>query len=167
MKKIITATACLLLCACQQPITETVTHDVGLAASAAGSVPSGFLQKPLELRGPAHERLSLRVEVADTSARQELGLMFRSKLEPDTGMLFIFTDENVLNFWMKNTLVPLDVLFFTAAGEFVSVQTMKPCTQDPCPSYASDKPATYALEVPAGYAKEHNVGEGWNITVDQ
>jgi hypothetical protein len=82
-------------------------------------------------------------------------------------MLFVFEEEKPLAFWMKNTLIPLDVLYFNTEGWFVSVDTMPPCTKDPCPQYPSAGPARYALEMNAGWAEAHDVGTGWKIELER
>lgn len=90
--------------------------------------------------------------------------MFRQHLDPDRGMLFVFASPRQLNFWMKNTLIPLDVLYFGANGNFLSSSTMMPCTTSECPTYGSVGEAQYALEVNAEFAEKHHVGSGWSFT---
>ena len=76
-------------------------------------------------------------------------------------MLFIFQQEGPLQtFWMKNTLIPLDMLFISSDLVIVDITTMQPCTFDPCPSYTSKQPAQYALEVNAGYVRSHAIKTG-------
>lgn len=113
------------------------------------------------LRGPEGQEARVQIEIADEQHERMQGLMFREELEEGTGMLFVFEDEQIRSFWMKNTLISLDILFFDTEGEFVSSSTMTPCTDDPCKHYMSDKPALYALEVPAGFVKRYDVGAGW------
>ena len=110
-----------------------------------------------------HEVLQLLVEVADEPSEQQQGLMFRRNISEGGGMLFVFPEPRMLSFWMKNTLIPLDVIFFDSQGMFVSSQRMVPCSSDPCSLYNSDSPARYALEVPAGYVEEHGVGAKWQL----
>jgi uncharacterized membrane protein (UPF0127 family) len=117
----------------------------------------------INLVNPAGSRQSLKVWIARTQEEQARGLMGVESLAPATGMLFVFQEPQVLNFWMKNTLLPLDILFFDADNSFVSSRTMEPCTADPCPSYSSGKPAVSALEVPKGFVKTYGVGEGWRF----
>ncbi len=100
------------------------------------------------------EEIPLWVEIADDPSEQEHGLMERTVLPQDEGMLFIFSEQRMLSFWMKNTLIPLDILFFDASGIFINVQTMDPCKTDPCAIYSSDKLATYALELSAGFYEQ-------------
>lgn len=116
---------------------------------------------PIRLQGPQGQEVALDVEVARTPEARERGLMFRKTLQH--GMLFTFDDAQPLTFWMKNTFVPLDVLFFDAAGSFISFQTMQPCTADPCPVYSSSGAALYALEMPEGFVRDAHIGAGWKL----
>lgn len=105
------------------------------------------------------------VELATTPAQQERGLMERATLAPDHGMLFVFPDEQPRTFWMKNTLVPLDILFFDAARRLVAIQAdAQPCRADPCPLYPSTVPARYVLELNAGTAARLGIRTGDVIT---
>lgn len=108
---------------------------------------------------PDNTSLDIAVEIADSDAERQKGLMERASLEG--GMLFVFPQEQELAFWMKDTLIPLDILYFDSRGQFVSVTTMQPCKADPCTTYPSAGPARFALEVNAGEAAAWGVGEGW------
>jgi hypothetical protein len=121
----------------------------------------GLTLTPLSLRGPANEEVNVQVELAQTNAQRQRGLMARPHLPQGTGMLFLFDDEARRSFWMKNTLIPLDIAYFDAEGAFVSATTMTPCTKDPCPSYPSAGPARYALEVGKGELQRLGIGTGW------
>ena len=90
------------------------------------------------------------VAVADTSDEQARGLMGVEDVSPLDGMLFVFEGERLRSFWMKDTLIPLDVAFFDKDGFLVSQTTMAVCPDEDCPSYSSQEPARYALETPAG-----------------
>ena len=105
------------------------------------------------------------VEIADTPAAREHGLMDRTSMPIDHGMLFIFPDAEPRTFWMKNTLIPLDILYFDDAQRLVSVQEdVPPCRADPCPVYPSIAPARYVLELNAGVAAKLGVRNGDAIT---
>lgn len=120
-------------------------------------------QDSLSLLAPNGNVAIVQVERADTVEARERGLMYRDVLAPDTGMFFVFDDSDVRYFWMKNTRIPLDVLFFDTAGNWISTSSMQPCLTDPCPNYSSGKPAQYALEVPLGWGELHSVGPGWRL----
>ena len=96
------------------------------------------------------------VEVADTDQLREQGLMHRDHLAKDRGMRFVFEHEQIWAFWMKNTLIPLDVLWLDAEGRIVDVaEGMQPCEATPCPLYHPDQASSFALEIAAGrYAEE-------------
>ena len=103
----------------------------------------------------------VHLELALTDEEKQLGLMFRDTLPSDHGMLFIFDADGPLEFWMKNTFIPLDFVWVSAAGEVVYVRaSVPPCRSDPCPSYGSGKPARAVLEVNAGFAAAHGVRPG-------
>jgi uncharacterized membrane protein (UPF0127 family) len=116
------------------------------------------------LTGPDDETVRVDIEIADDTLELQKGLMDRTELPEGAGMLFVFKEEQTLMFWMKNTLIPLDILYFNAKGEFVSGTTMTPCEKDPCPLYPSDGPAQYALEVPKGFANTHQITKGWTVS---
>jgi uncharacterized membrane protein (UPF0127 family) len=104
---------------------------------------------------------SFTVEIADTAEKQALGLMFRDSLPEDAGMLFIFPNEAPRSFWMKNTRISLDIMYFDKELRLVSISAdTKPCRVKRCPSYPSVAPAMYVLELNAGMAEELGVGVG-------
>ncbi|NND45800.1 MAG: DUF192 domain-containing protein [Xanthomonadales bacterium] len=113
-------------------------------------------QPSVELKG---QRFT--VEIADDREKQALGLMYRRHLPPDHGMLFIFPREAPRSFWMKNTRIPLDILYFDSALRLVSVAAnAQPCRVAQCPGYPSEGPAQYVLELNAGTASALGVAAG-------
>lgn len=130
-----------------------------LVLAACASAPAAVLT------APDGARVTVTVELARTSDERQRGLMFRTALPEGHGMLFVFDAEQPLSFWMKNTLLPLDILFFDDAGMVVSSASMTPCTADPCPVSVSSGPARYALEVPAGFVERHRVAAGWTLSL--
>jgi uncharacterized protein len=107
------------------------------------------------------------VEIADSDAEREVGLMGRDALADDSGMLFVFEEDVDFGFWMKDTLIPLSIAFADADGEIVRILDMDPCEADPCPVY--DPEATYrtALEVNQGAFSAWGVAEGDRMTLDR
>ena len=96
------------------------------------------------------------VEVADDNEERARGLMFRDELPADRGMLFVHDREEPLAYWMKNTKIPLDILYFDTQRRLVAQQRdVPPCTLgDGCPPYPSQAPARYVLELNAGQAEQ-------------
>jgi len=92
----------------------------------------------------------LLVAVANEPVEWAEGLMGVGSLGDIDGMLFVLPQETMTGFWMKDTLIPLDIAFFGQGGDLVDFLTMEPCLSDPCPSYASSAPFMWALETPAG-----------------
>jgi uncharacterized membrane protein (UPF0127 family) len=97
-----------------------------------------------------------RIDVADTDELRERGLMFRREMAADQGMLFIHDDMFPRAYWMKNTYIPLDILYFDDKKKLVSAQlNVPPCgEQAQCPLYPSAGPAKYVLEINAGLAEQ-------------
>ena len=87
-------------------------------------------------------------ELALTSAQHQRGLMFR-KRAPADGMLFVFPEDTWVGFWMKNTLVPLTIVFFDGSGKRVRKLSMTPCRTDPCAIYDPGRRYRFALELRA------------------
>ena len=102
------------------------------------------------------------VEVADDDAERARGLMFRDQLAANRGMLFIHEREEPQAYWMKNTHISLDILFFDDARRLVTQQRdVPPCSLgDACPPYPSDEPARYVLELNAGEAARLKLEDG-------
>lgn len=101
------------------------------------------------------------VEVADTDAQRMRGLMFRDAMPADHGMLFVFEQELPLSFWMKNTRIPLDMLYFDRAARLVSIQSnVPPCVTAYCPSYAAEGPSQFVLELNGNRSKELQLSRG-------
>ena len=105
------------------------------------------------------------VEIADTDAEREVGLMNRESLADDAGMLFVFDEDVNFGFWMKNTLIPLSIAFADAEGEIVRILDMDPCEADPCPVYEPEATYRTSLEVNQGAFGEWGVAEGDRLTL--
>ncbi len=120
-------------------------------ASAAGASAQALRVEPLDVvtaRGAYH----FNVEIADTPQTREQGLMYRKSLARDRGMLFDFKTAQPVAFWMKNTLIPLDMLFVGADGRIVSIaRDAAPMSQTPIPSGGD---ALVVVELAGGRAAE-------------
>ncbi len=97
------------------------------------------------------------VEVANTQEKRSKGLMFRKHLPENTGMLFVFSYEDYRYFYMKNTLIPLDIAFFDSQMKIVSIKQMEPLDETTVPS---DKKAMYALEMNKGFFEKEKINVG-------
>ena len=111
----------------------------------------------VELKGKRY-----MVEVADDDAERMRGLMFRDSMAADRGMLFVHEREEPQAYWMKNTKIPLDILYFDDGRKLVAQQRdVPPCSLgDACPSYPSEAPARYVLELNAGEAARLGLKDG-------
>ena len=107
----------------------------------------------------SRKEVRVRVEIADNAFERARGLMYRTVLAEDRGMLFVYGGEQKLSFWMKNTFIPLSIAFIDSEGRIVDIQDMKPLDDDP-PHYVSAKPVQYALEVNQGFFEERGVKVG-------
>jgi len=101
----------------------------------------------------------VQVEVADDMDEMAKGLMGRTALAEDAGMLFVYPEERELSFWMRDTLIPLSIAFMDGEGRIVDLQDMKVLDDRP-PHYTSAEPARYALEVNVGFFDERGVEVG-------
>lgn len=120
----------------------------------------------LRLVSPEGDReVSVAARVANTEGRREHGLMKVTDVPAGAGMLFFFPADTDSGFWMKDTLVPLDIAFFDRDGLYLTRMTMETCTSSPCKVY--DPKATYrfALEVRAGWLNGVGLERGWRLEV--
>lgn len=112
--------------------------------------------------GTGRVLLTVDAELATTDETRRRGLMDRSSVPADHGMLFIFEQPQVLSFWMFNTLIPLDILFIDEQRRIIAIHAEVPPCQPPhrCPTYSSSGPARFVLEVNAGVAAKAGIRLG-------
>lgn len=118
---------------------------IATACTPTASEWNGFPVRQIDVGGEA-----LTVAVASTATQQARGLMGVETLDGIDGMLFEFPGVTTTRFWMKDTLIPLDIAFFAGDGTLISVVAMSPCETDSCPTYGSPDPYRWAVEAPAG-----------------
>ena len=104
------------------------------------------------------------IEIADTQVRRERGLMHRDKMAADHGMIFIFDTPDNYKFWMKNTKIPLDLIFLDASGKVVGICDLKPLDET---GVGCDAVSSYAIELNAGTAKNAALKVGDKITLPE
>jgi len=111
--------------------------------------------------------IPLQVELAETAAERQRGLMWCTHLPDDHGMLFIQPEAAPAAFWMKNTYIPLDILYFDSDGQLIELFTnVPPCTTPECPIYASKTAVKYILEINAGSAQRLGLQPGAKLDLN-
>jgi uncharacterized membrane protein (UPF0127 family) len=151
MKHVCLISVVLALAACSQPVQNP--------GAASASTP-----RPTPLTPPhavCPDGFVVELELALTPDETATGLMFRPSLADNRGMLFLFNRSRVPTFWMKNMLIPLDLVFLDDNGAVVDViADVPPCAADPCPNYPPSAPAWAVLEINAGSAAAHGIEAG-------
>ncbi len=127
-----------------------------MAAFIAGCDPAG---PTVVIVAPDRSvRATVSLEIANTPPQRELGLMYRKQMDENAGMLFVFPASQVLKFWMKNTFIPLDMLFADDTGRIVGiVASAVPFSETPV---GPDTPSRYVVEVNGGFASRHGIKQG-------
>lgn len=115
----------------------------------------------ISLNSSDGKKIKINAEIADNDSEREMGLMFRKSMDENEGMLFVFEKEKKLNFWMKNTYIPLDIAYIDRNGIINEIYHMKPL--DVSVTYNSIKPAMFALEVNLGWFSRHKIKTGSKI----
>ncbi len=145
-----------------QPAPSATPAAAASSSTTANSASASPRTSGPRIRMPSGSEYS--VELALTPEDQAQGLMFRESLAERHGMLFIFPETAPHHFWMKNTMIPLDMIWMDAGGRvlYVSADT-PPCKADPCPTYGPDGPAQSVLEIAGGRAKAEGVAVGTTL----
>lgn len=128
----------------------------------AGNTPAPSELIPIALPGG----VIIHAELADTPQKRAEGLMYREHLPPDRGMLFTFSQAQAWVFWMKNTKIPLDLIWINEKKQIVHIEQRAPiCTRtdDSCPQYRPNEAALYVLELAAGRAESLKLQRGTKL----
>lgn len=135
------------------------------------ALPAALLCGPAEAKDPEAApkfkkilvgKTPLRVEVVDTLEKQERGLMFRQSLPENEGMLFVYREPQELAFWMRNTFIPLDIVFVGADGIILNIHQARPL--DESVLYRSAGSAKYVIETNQGWFSRHGIRPGDRVT---
>lgn len=151
MKRLLLILSLAMLAGCEQSSTP-----VSAPVSAAPNV-TMLPTIRVELAGKP-----FTLEVADDPEEMQRGLMYRQSMPRDHGMIFVYEREAMISFWMKNTYIPLDVVFLDASRRVVSIKQMKPLDLTSTPT---DRPAKYAIELNQGVAKEIGLKLGDSVVL--
>jgi hypothetical protein len=119
--------------------------------------------EPRDLVVCGERPVTFKVEVADNAARHALGLMFRKRLDENRGMLFVYDAPGRRTFWMKNTGIPLDIIFIDPDRRIANIAEAAPCVADPCPAYPSRGEAQFVLEINRGLSRKFGFTEGSRV----
>jgi uncharacterized protein len=153
-----------MACSRQAPAQNPPVDSVPAQSAPADNLPTqaqtGLREVPLTIhsKNGVHR---FTVEVAATPQQQEIGLMFRRSLAGNRGMIFPYDPPQEVAFWMKNTLIPLDIVFIGVGGKIVRITNAEAMDLTPLPSGA---PVTGVLEIRAGRAKELGIREGDKVS---
>ena len=109
---------------------------------------------------------TIMLEVARTPKEQEIGLMNRTSLAADRGMLFAFVPPQPVSFWMKNTKIPLDIIYLREGQVKAIASAVPPCTKDPCPTYPSVEVIDQVIELRSGRAAELGLKVGDRVNIE-
>lgn len=143
----------LLGCVQSNPIVPAQNSDLPLTPSA------------VELPSVCVKEKCVHVQLAQTQSEKERGLMGVTALTDQEGMLFLWQEEGSYPFWMKGTLIPLDIVWIQADGTIVDIATLQPCQADPCPAHFPAGNASYVLETNAGLMTKWGAKVGDRATV--
>jgi uncharacterized membrane protein (UPF0127 family) len=143
-----------LLMLLSAPIFFACSHSTTTSSSVRG-------EPSVILTSKSGQTIDVKVEIARTEPERQRGLMFRQKLESGRGMLFIFEHPEKLSFWMKNTYIPLDMIFIDANKRVVYIEeNAEPLTLQP---RGPNEDTQYVLEVPGGWSRAHGVEPGVDV----
>jgi uncharacterized protein len=152
-------------------VKSSATLVLALALMCSKPMPTTTAVPEPPYTGPAvglPDGYQVKVELAANDDTRAQGLMFRDRVNPGTGMLFLFAQTGEYPFWMKNTLVPLDMIWIDEGRRVVHVAAnVPPCKADPCPSYPPNAQARYVLELGAGEAAKHRVVKGSTLKFER
>lgn len=142
---------------------KRMTQNQRNSPASASSEPEFIKQGELTFfKADSTVIVKIDIEIADDDARRERGMMYRRQMELNRGMLFIFEDEDLRSFWMKNTYLPLDILYISAQKKIVRIHENVATLNER--SIPSDFPAKYVLEVNAGFCSLYNILDGDEVT---
>lgn len=133
-----------------------------LCLNLLSCLPQKLAVRELPVERDGQQIVVVKAEIASTGEERSKGLMYRKKLPDGEGMLFVFERDEVLSFWMKNTLIPLSIAFIASDGKIIDIKDMYPHDEN---SVVSSRSVRYALEVPMGWFSRAGVRTGDMVIV--
>ena len=155
----------LFLLGCSPALPVANSDATGTLASQSPTATTSGQVLPVSARARIADR-PIELEVAKTSEQQAMGLMYRTSLADDRGMLFEFKPARWVNFWMKNCKISLDMIFLRDGVVTAIAADTPPCTADPCPTYGPDTSVDRVIELRGGRAAELGVKVGDRIEIE-
>lgn len=113
----------------------------------------------------SNEEITVSLEVAESDSKKAYGLMNRTQLGEDRGMIFIYDSEANRTFWMKDTLIPLDIIFLNSELEIINIEPAK--ANQTSERYRSQEPSQYIIEMNRGWAESNNISSGDAFVVNE
>ena len=168
LRRVLWAAAAILVLAVAAYLTKgvnTTARPKVLTNGATTSRVKGFQQIGFTVRAADGATARYCGLLALTTAQQDQGLMYRTNLAGYDGMLFQFIDPTTIEFYMKDTVIPLSIAWFDAGGHYVSATNMAPCQTAVCPLFGAAAPYTVAIEVLEGGLGHLGIGPGSTLTV--
>jgi len=149
----------VIACSPQAP-AQNAPERITPADSVGAGAQTGLREVPLTIRSRTGEH-RFTVEIAATPDQQERGLMFRKSLAPNRGMIFPYDPPQEVGFWMKNTLIPLDIVYIRANGTIAHIVNAEPMDLTPLPS---GEPVVLVLEIAGGRAAQLGIKDGDKVS---
>jgi len=155
----------VFLLGCSPALPVANADAIGTLVSQSPTATTSGQVLPISARARIADR-PIELEVAKTSEQQAIGLMYRTSLADDRGMLFEFKPARWVNFWMKNCKISLDMIFLRDGVVTAIEVSAPPCTADPCPTYGPDTAVDRVIELRGGRAAELGVKVGDRIAIE-
>ncbi len=172
MKKLLWTSIVVFLAGCglQSPINNSapISTNQENNISQENNIPNEpIITNPQKKGKVCIKNYCFDVDIAQTPQEREYGLMNRTSLPQLSGMLFTFEQEGIYTFWMKDTLIPLDMIWINSGLEITYIAEADPCTDDPCPVFNKEKTASYVLEINKWLSKKLWFREWYKVEIQQ
>ena len=164
MRIVVLAVSAVAACSAPAAPPQAAREAAAAEVTTAGvdGPQRGLDELPLEVRSSGGRVHRFRVEVARTARQQEIGMMFRTRVAPDRGMIFPYDSPQQVGYWMRNVPIPLDIIYVRADGTIATIANAKPLDET---SLSSGEPITLVFEIAGGRAAELGIRPGDRVVV--